>query len=126
MRVLLCICLTAAISVTSGCIFGDNGPFGSGSQAGDKMYQETSELSGPKSAKLNSIGCLSYVDMQTLIDQHGDFETTDKLIREKRCFVLPTDTEIYVKERVKGDIVSAKLKGSIQLFYTSKNNLIAN
>ncbi len=59
-----------------------------------------------------------------LAKNRSDFETIDHLIREKRCFVIPTGIDIFVKERVKGDIVSAKLKDSTQLFYTVRSNLV--
>ncbi len=128
MRTLLCICLTVTICVISGCLFqkGDNA-LDPDNQSGGQMRQVTSEIAGPHYAKLNSIGCLNCDDMETTrsANQKGDFDTIDNLIRAKRCFVLPTDTDIYIKERVKGNIVSAKLKDSRQLFYTLASNLVA-
>lgn len=88
---------------------------------GDEL--RVTELTGPHYAKLNSIGCLNPVDMEKA--NGGNFETIDNLVREKRCFVIPTDTDIIIKERVKGDIVRAMSKDSKQLFYTVRSNLVA-
>jgi hypothetical protein len=107
----------------SGCFIDMDNPKGNLNPSGDKMPQDTNELKGPHYARLNSIGCLYYDDMVTA--KKGDFDIVDQMIRDKRCFVLPTDTDIYIKEHVYGDIVSAKLKGSTQLFYTVKGNLVA-
>jgi hypothetical protein len=118
--------LTVALSVIFGCFYALDGDSPNrGSQLGEKMPQDVNELKGPHYAKLNSIGCLYYTDMQMVVDNHNDFETADKLIREKRCFVIPTDTDVFIKERVKDDIVSAKYRGSTQLFYTVRSNLVA-
>jgi hypothetical protein len=90
---------------------------------GEKMSQETNELKGAHYAKLNSIGCRTYEDMRMVVSSHNDFETVDKLIRDKHCFVLPTDTDIFIKDRVDGDIVSVKYRGSRELFYTVRSSL---
>lgn len=126
MRKRLCILLAVAICVISGCgslneLFPD-----SGKQSGENTQETSFELVGKHYAKLNSIGCLNSNDMETamLAKNRSDFETIDHLIREKRCFVIPTGIDIFVKERVKGDIVSAKLKDSTQLFYTVRSNLV--
>ncbi len=91
------------------------------------MLQVPKELQGPHYAKLNSIGCLQYNDIEIikLPGNQSDFDTIDNLIREKRCFVIPTDTDVFIIQRLKGEIVSAKLGGSTQLFYTVKTNLVA-
>jgi hypothetical protein len=128
MRTLLCICLTVTLCIISGCIFITDAPSTSGIPTGEKMSSEISELQGAHYAKLNSIGCLQNVDMEKvrLADRQSDFDTIDNLVREKRCFVLPTDTDIFIKDRNTADIVSAKLRGSTQLFYTMKRNLVSN
>jgi hypothetical protein len=128
MRTILCMFLTVALCVISGCYL----PLGddysdSGKQPHPEISQVAAELRGPHYAKLNSIGCLQYNDMEmTKLDDHqSDFDTIDNLIREKRCFVIPTDTDIFIIERVKGDIVKAKLGDPAQLFYTVRKNLVA-
>jgi hypothetical protein len=117
------MCAAVAILIISGCMIDPDNPRGLGKDTGDQMSQDVNELKGPHYAKLNSIGCLYYDDLMTA--KKGDFDTIDQMIRDKRCFVLPTDTDIYIKERVQGDVVSAKLKGSTQLFYTVRTNLVA-
>ena len=122
MRKYLCILLTVAICIISGCTeFRDLFP------AGDNTQPSAEELKGKHYAKLNSIGCLDSNDMETakLANNRSDFETIDHLIREKRCFVIPTGTDIFINKRVKDDIVSAKFKGSTQVFYTVRSNLVA-
>jgi hypothetical protein len=57
------------------------------------------------------------------IAKSANFETIDKLIKEERCFVIPTDKDVFIKDRAKGDIVSAQLRGSTKLFYTVRSNL---
>lgn len=125
MRTLLYACTIAAVCVISGCGLGLYGMDFSNpeSQTGGKMVQPINEFTGPHYAKLNSIGCLNYSDCE--MSKSADFDTIYNLIRDKRCFVIPTDTNVYIIERVKGDIVSAKLKESAQLFYTVKSNLVS-
>ena len=123
MRKLLYVFLPVALFIMSGC-----NPFGESvlnpaHQPGYNEPSEIVELQGPHYAKLNSIGCNDPKDMEKV--KLADFETTDNLIRGKRCFVIPTDTDIFVKDRATADIVSAHLKGSTQLFYTVRSNLIA-
>jgi hypothetical protein len=115
------------ISVIPGCFlaFDEDAP-SSGMNLGDKTSQAT-ELQGPHYAKLNSIGCLVCNDMEiaNAATHKRDFDTIDNLVREKRCFVIPTDADIYINERVRGDIVSVRLKGSTQSFYTVRSTLVA-
>ncbi len=98
-----------------------------GKYSDESTQQNVAELKGQHYAKLNSIGCLSSNETETAMLAHkrSDFETIDNLIREKRCFVIPTGADIFIIKYVKGDIVSAKLKGSTQEFYTAKSNLVA-
>ncbi|MGA2936548.1 MAG: hypothetical protein ABSF52_05535 [Syntrophobacteraceae bacterium] len=128
MRKILCIFLTGALCVISGCYL----PLGddlsdAGKQSRPEISQVASELRGPHYAKLNSIGCLAYSDMTMANAHRSDFDTIDNLIREKRCFVIPTDTDIFIIKRAKGDIdiVWAKTGDPAQSFYTSRNNLVA-
>jgi len=118
MRKILCIFFTVSLCVISGCslIIDDVSP-----------NLVPIELQGPHYAKLNSIGCLQYNDMEMakLADHRGDHETIDNLIKEKRCFVIPTGTDIFIFDYAKGDIVSAKLQDSTQLFYAVRSNLVA-
>jgi hypothetical protein len=125
MRKILGMFLTVAICVIAGCYspWGDDPPI-SGQLEQQKMMQVAVELRGPHYAKLNSIACLQYNDME-VVRRHNDFDTIDNLIREKRCFVIPTDTDIFINERVSGDIVSARLKDSTRSFYTVRSNLVA-
>ncbi len=124
MRTILCIFFTVALCAISGCYY----PLGddtSGKLSSPEISQIPVELHGPHYARLNSIGCLQISDMEITNAHRSDFDTIDNLIREKRCFVLPTDKDIFITERAKGDIVGAKLEGSTQLFYTVRNNLVA-
>jgi len=128
MRNLLCVFLTVVICVIPGCYLPfDESSTGSGKQSGEKTSGIATELQGPHYAKLNSIGCLLYNDMEMAqsANRKSDYDTIDNLIREKRCFVIPTDTDIFINERVKGDIVSAKIKDSREAFYTVRSNLVA-
>jgi hypothetical protein len=124
MKKRLCILWTVAICVISGCNILDLP--GAERNLGENTAQNIQELRGAHYAKLNSIGCLHYPDVETamLANRRGDFDTIDNLVREKKCFVVPTDKDIYITERVKGDIVSVKLKGSTQLFYTVRSSLV--
>jgi hypothetical protein len=125
MREILCIFLTAALCVISGCFIAlDDDPGSSAKQSRPEISEVAAELRGPHYAKLNSIGCLQYSDMVMANDHRSDFDTIDNLIREKRCFVIPTDTDILITERAKDDIVKAKLGDSTQVFYTVRNNLV--
>jgi len=127
MRVLFCACLVLAVCVTFGCGFmPGNEKFNPETQPGEKMAQDTNELKGAQYAKLNSIGCYNIPDMRIVAANPGDFDAIDKLIREKRCFVLPTDTDIYVKERAQGDILCVKFRGSTKQFYTIKRYLASD
>jgi len=122
MRKFLCSVLIVASCVISGCIVFDSLPKSPEQQTGEEMNTQV-ELEGAHYAKLNSIGCLHVGDME--IAKKADFDTISNLIKENRCFVIPTNTDIYIKERVSTDIVSVKLKESKQLFYTVKSNLVA-
>ncbi|MGA7491624.1 MAG: hypothetical protein WB930_19960 [Syntrophobacteraceae bacterium] len=126
MRKRLCIVLAVAICIISGCTqlseyYPDR------SKYDDNSQQTPSELKGKHYAKLNSIGCVNSDDAETAISakKRSDFETIDHLIREKRCFVIPTGTDIFIINYSKGDIVSARLKDSKQEFYTGRSNLVA-
>jgi hypothetical protein len=125
MRKILCIFLTAALCAISGCYL----PLGDDPSTLEKQSAELSQIAadlrGPHYAKLNSIGCLQISDMEITNAHRSDFDIIDNLIREKRCFVLPTDKDIFIIERAKGDIVAAKLEGSTHSFYTVRNNLVA-
>ncbi len=122
MRNLLCMFMAVALCVMSGCIVLDDNTLPSAKETGETMHQEI-EFQGPHYAKPSSIGCVDYADME--IAKLGDFETIDHLIRKKRCFVIPAGKDVFIKERVKDDIVSAKLRDSTELFYTLKSNLVA-
>jgi hypothetical protein len=126
MKKRLCILFTVAICVISGCAalsdyFPDSGKLDENTQ------QNVIELKGKHYAKLNSIGCLESSDAETamLANSRSDFDTIDHLIREKRCFVIPTGTDIFIIKYGKGDLVSARLKDSKQEFYTGRSNLVA-
>lgn len=123
MRTLLCVFLIVAVGVMFGCMITPGMFTTPEGQAGDKMNQETNELKGAHYAKLNAIGCNSFSDMQLVASHNNDFEIADKLIREKRCFVIPTNIDIFIKERVQGDIVSAKFRDSAQVFFTVRSSL---
>ncbi|MGA2027380.1 MAG: hypothetical protein ABSH17_10000 [Syntrophobacteraceae bacterium] len=122
MRKRLCILLAVAICIISGC-----------AQLGEYFPDSTTppqsvqELRGTHYAKLNSIGCINSDDAETamLANKRSDFETIDHLIREKRCFVIPTGTDVLIIKYAKGDIVSARLKDSRQEFYTGRSNLVS-
>ncbi len=108
MRTIFVIFLAEALCIVSGC----------------NSLNPTNEVCnfyGPNYVQSNSIGCKYCKDME--VARLGDFETVDKLIRNKQCFIIPSETDVFIKERVNGDIVSAKLKGSTQLFYTLESNL---
>jgi hypothetical protein len=125
MRKRLWILLTVAICVISGCVqLADYFP-DQGKQLEENTQQNVTELKGKHYAKLNSIGCLNCSDAETAMsaNNRGDFDTVDHLIREKRCFVIPTGTDIFINKRVKGDIVSARFKDSKEVFFTAKSNL---
>lgn len=127
MRKRLCILLTVAICVISGCVaLSDYFP-DQGKQLEENTQQNVTELKGKHYAKLNSIGCMECSDAETAIlaNNRSDFDTIDHLIREKRCFVIPTDKDIFINKRVKGDIVSARFKDSKEEFFTAKSNLAA-
>jgi hypothetical protein len=119
--------LTVAICIISGCAQMDEYFPNPGKYLDENAQQSVIELKGQHYAKLNSIGCLSSNETETamLAQKRSDFETIDRLIRDKRCFVIPTGIDIFIIKYVKGDIVSAKLKGSTQEFYTAKSNLVA-
>jgi hypothetical protein len=128
MRKRLCVLLTVAICVISGCAAPLSDYFPDrGKQLDENAQQSVIELKGKHYAKLNSIGCLECSDAETamLANNRSDFDTIDHLIREKRCFVIPTGTDIFINKRVKDDIVSARLKGSKEVFFTAKSNLVA-
>jgi hypothetical protein len=122
MRTVLCLFLSVAICAISGCTSLDDYLPDTKSRPEENMHPDV-ELQGVHYAKLNSIGCLNCSDMETA--KSGDVDMIDNLIRQKQCFVIPTGTDVFIKERVKGDIVSAMLKGSTQIFYTLKSNLVA-
>ena len=90
---------------------------------GEQLHQDA-ELQGARYAKLNSIGCLDLNDMEKAKSAGSD--TIEDLIKQKRCFVIPTNTDIFIADRVRSDIVSAKFRGSTQLFFTLKTNLGAD
>jgi hypothetical protein len=126
MRKRLCIVLAVAICIISGCTALDE-YFPDKSKYDDNSQQTPTELKGKHYAKLNSIGCFNSDDAESAIsaNKRSDFETIDHLIREKRCFVIPTGTDIFIIKYGKGDLVSARLKDSKQEFYTGRSNLIA-
>jgi hypothetical protein len=126
MRKILCIFLTVALCVISGCFIAlDDDPGSSANQSRPVLSDIAPELLGPHYAKLNSIGCFQYGDMEMANSHRGDFDTIDKLIREKRCFVIPTDIDVFILERARGDIVRAKLGSPAQVFYAVRDNLVA-
>ena len=118
--------LAVAVCVIPGCFmaFDEDAP---GSLLKSKTVEDPSELTGPHYAKLNSIGCLICDDMEIAQSAklRSDFDTIDHLVREKRCFVIPTDKDVFINERVKGEIVSAKVKDSALSFYTVRSSLVA-
>ncbi|SPF43487.1 exported hypothetical protein [Syntrophobacter sp. SbD1] len=122
MRKLLYTFLTVALFVISGCNPFGEGVLGTGYKAEGVEEQDIVELQGPQYAKLNSIGCSAPDDVQKA--QSHDFDTIDKLIRDKRCFVIPTDKTIYIKERARGEIVSVYFKDTTNIFYTERSNLV--
>jgi len=127
MRKRLYILLTVAICVISGCTqLADYFP-DQGRQLEENTQQNVTELKGKRYAKLNSIGCINCTDAETAIlaNNRGDFDTIDHLIREKRCFVIPTGRDIFINKRVKVDIVSARFKDSKEEFFTAQSNLVA-
>jgi hypothetical protein len=79
------------------------------------------ELQGAHYAKLNSIGCYNHNDIITT--KSADFDTIDNLIREKRCFVIPTDKDIFLTGRTMDGIVKAKIGDIKDQFYTYRSNL---
>jgi hypothetical protein len=121
----LCILLIVAMCVIPGCGLVDVP--GAEKLRGENTEQNEMDLQGKRYAKLNTIGCTQYPDIETVISaqRRSDFDTIDHLIREKKCFVVPTDKDIFISARVKGDIVSAKLKGETQLFYTVRTSLVS-
>ena len=123
MKTILYMLLAVAICAISGCTSLGLDKSDPDKQSGDSMHREVHEFQGPHCAKLNSIGCRHYVDLETA--KAGDFATIDNLIKEKRCFVIPTDADVFIKERVKPNMVSAKYRDSKELFYTFESNLIA-
>ena len=90
-------------------------------QKGEEMHTPP-EFQNARYAKLNSIGCLEFNDMEKV--KSGGSDTIDNLIRQNRCFVIPTDKDVFIAAIFKGDIVSAKFRGSTQLFYTLRTNLV--
>ena len=128
MRNILCVFIAMAFCVISGCYFAINDDPGNWKkEAQDREPEPSFELRGAHYAKLNSIGCLSSNETETamLAQKRSDFETIDHLIREKRCFVIPTGTDVLIIKYAKGDIVSARLKDSRQEFYTGRSNLVS-
>jgi hypothetical protein len=111
------VLLALTICSISGCSLNDEFFFG----AGDANVTSDPGLTGAHYARLNSIGCFDYDDIEKI--RSGDTDIIDNLIRQNRCFVIPTDKDIYIQDRVKGDILSARIKDSTQLFYTLKKNL---
>lgn len=122
MKKLLFISLIASTCFIWGCTLWSDAPK-TENKPEDELQSHLNELQGPHYAKLNSIGCVNYSDMAVL--KSGHFDTIDSLIREKRCFPLPTDVDILVIERSGGDIVKAKIKDEPRYFYTFINNLVA-
>jgi hypothetical protein len=120
MKAVMCVLLSLTICIIAGCI---NEQIISAIR--DKPGSDDPsdyELRGDHYARLNAIGCYQYDDLQST--RSGDFDIIDKMVREKRCFVLPTDTRIIITERVKGEVVNAKVKGTNQPFYTFRSNLV--
>ncbi len=127
MKKRLCILLIVGICIISGCAQLDDYMPGQGIASSENTKQIGTELQGKHYAKLNSIGCLNSDDAETAMsaNKRSDFETIDHLIRDKRCFVIPTGTDIFVIKYAKGDIVRARLIDSKQEFYTGRSNLVA-
>ncbi|MGA3115362.1 MAG: hypothetical protein ABSF90_13135 [Syntrophobacteraceae bacterium] len=129
MRNILCVFIAMAFCVISGCYFAINDDPGNWKkEAQDREPEPSFELRGAHYAKLNSIGCLTYNDLEMANAAHSrsDFDTIDNLIKEKRCLVLPTDKDILIIGHVQGDIVSAKveLEDTTRVFYTKRSNLV--
>lgn len=122
MRTLLCVFLTVAMCIILGCNIYEFFPK-SKTPEEDLLYNDI-ELGGVYYIKLNSIGCFQSNDLE--MTKSADFETIDNLIKAKRCFVIPTDTVVLIKERTTIDIVNVKRKGSTESFYTVKSNLLAH
>lgn len=118
MRMLLCLLLIMAMFVTVGCF---NSQMLEEDHSGPDAYADF-ELRGPHFAKLNTVGCLLYDDF--IMTKSGNFDTIDNLVKEKRCFALPTNKVILITGRAKGEIVNAKIQESGQVFYTDRRNLI--
>jgi hypothetical protein len=122
MREILCIFLAISFCIISGCYL----VFDEGSAP--QLPTGPIELFGEHYAKLNSIGCYQYNDIVTvgLAHNRSDYDTIDNLIKEKRCFVLPTNTDIFIIKRVQDDIVSAKttIEDATLTFYTPRSNLV--
>ena len=127
MRKRLCILLAVAICIISGCAQLDDYMPSQGVALSENTKQIGTELQGKHYAKLNSIGCLNSDDAVTamLANKRSDFETIDHLVRDKRCFVIPTGADIFILKYDKGDIVRARLIDSKQEFYTGRSNLVA-
>lgn len=129
MRMFVCMCLAVAMCALSGCFYGldENTKASHEQHLGENIKQSIVELQGPHYAKLNSIGCMqpSDIEIVDLATHRNDYDTIDHLIRDKRCFVIPTGVDMFIRERVKDDIVSVKLKGSTEIFYTERSNLVA-
>ncbi|MFZ0930501.1 MAG: hypothetical protein WAN11_17985 [Syntrophobacteraceae bacterium] len=128
MRNILCMFLAVAFCVISGCYLGINDDPGNWKkEAEDSAPQPSFELRGAHYAKLNSIGCLQYNDLEIVNAAHrrNDFDAIDNLIKEKRCFVLPTDKDIFPIREVEGDIVSARTEigDKTLVLYTERSNL---
>jgi hypothetical protein len=123
MKTILYMLVVVAICAISGCSpfnFDTSDP---DRQSGADLHREVHEFQAPHYAKLNSIGCRDYGDLE--LTKSGNFETVDNLIKEKRCFVIPADADVFISERVKTNIVSAKYRDSRELFYTFESNLVA-
>lgn len=120
MRILLCMFLVVTTCVISSCFSTELIPYMQ-DKPGEEMSTDV-ELRGAHYAKLNSIGCFQYSDLEEA--RKADFDTIDKLIRTKRCFVIQAGKDILIQERIKDDVVSVKYKGTAQPFYTLKSNLI--
>jgi hypothetical protein len=112
--------LAVTMSVISSCYSTAFEPY-LHEKPGEEMSTDI-ELRGAHYAKLNSIGCLQYDDLE--MTKNADFDTIDNLIRSKRCFVIQAGKDILIQERIKGDVVSVKFKGTTQIFYTLRSNLV--
>jgi len=121
MKVVMCVLLSLAICIVAGCMLNDQMISAIRDQPSSDVPPDL-ELRGDHYAKLNAIGCYQYDDLQST--KSGDFDIIDKMVREKRCFVLPTDTNIVITERVKGEVVHAKVKDTTKAFFTFRNNLV--